>query len=130
MSTHYSEFYEEAALRNRDPGDEMGDLTPVRARSVDHPRVEEVARQAVDGERGESYGPPQVNHERTAILWTAYLEAKYGTLIGEMPALSTADVCYMNILQKMSRDMHAPKEDNIVDQVGYLINIAKLREYE
>lgn len=108
---------------NRDPGDEMEDL------SLDHLRVEEEARQAVDGERGENYGPPQVNHERTVMLWNAYLEAKYE---GRATAVSLEpeDVCYMNILQKMSRDMHAPKEDNIVDQIGYLINIAKLREYE
>lgn len=86
-------------------------------------RVEEEAREAVEEQRTKHYGPPNENHGRTAHLWNAYIEVK-----GITRRLDEEDVCNFNILQKMSRDMHTKKRDNIVDQIGYLINIAKIRE--
>ena len=94
-------------------------------------KIEEEAREAVDGPRGHHYGPPQVNHERTAILWNAYCDARNLEVgvDGQFVFVPT-DVCNFNILQKMSRDMHYQIRDNLVDQIGYIINIAKLREID
>jgi hypothetical protein len=95
-------------------------------------RIEEEAREAVEGPRGNHYGSPKTNHGRTARLWKAYLDAKY-EISNEKAGylfLDDEDVCNLNILQKMSRDMHNPTRDNLVDQVGYIINIAKLREID
>ena len=73
------------------------------------------------GARREAYGKPQENHSRTATLWSAYLHAR-----GYPRALSPADVCAFNVLQKMSRQMHAHSADNLVDMIGYVLNWAEL----
>lgn len=103
-------------------------------------KVEEEARQAVDGKRQEEYGTPAVNHQRTTWLWSAYLSAKYGiapdgsldpeNLQDGIANLTEEDVCNLNILQKMSREMNSHTRDGLVDQIGYVINVAKLRGYE
>jgi hypothetical protein len=33
----------------------------------------------------------------------------------------------MNVLQKISRDMHAPAADNLTDSIGYIINLEEIR---
>lgn len=68
------------------------------------------------------YGKPEENHRRTALLWNAYMDAK-----GEWDELTPTDVCFFNILQKIARDMEAPKRDNLVDVIGYTINIDLMR---
>ena len=78
----------------------------------------------ITDERSSDYGTPQENHTRTAMLYTAYLCARFNTLTDITPD----DVCYMNILQKMSRDMHgAEKLDTLDDIVGYVENIKEMR---
>jgi hypothetical protein len=74
------------------------------------------------GARRDSYGPPEENHKRTALMWSSYLAAR-----GYPRALSAEDVCWLNILQKASRDMHAPSSDTLVDGHGYLNNIEEIR---
>ena len=75
--------------------------------------LEEAAR-VVDGPRREDYGHPAENHERTAAFWNAYLLGR--------SVVSARDVCMLNILQKISRERHAPKRDNLVDIAGYARN--------
>ncbi len=72
----------------------------------------------VYGDRQQSYGTPAENHERTAELWTAYIRS-HGAPSWKF---SARDVCMFNILQKISRDHHAPKRDNLVDIAGYAEN--------
>ncbi len=72
----------------------------------------DLAREAVDGARRMDYGTPKENHERTAALWSAYLG---------VPIRAT-DVCMLNILQKVSRQRHAMKLDNLTDIAGYAEN--------
>lgn len=62
--------------------------------------------------RGKRYGSPMANHNRTAQLWGAYLGVE----------LTAADVCKLNILQKLSRDRHQANRDNLVDVAGYVEN--------
>lgn len=78
--------------------------------------VLEEAAQIVDGPRRETYGDPKENHARTAALWNAYLTS------GPEFVLTARDVCMLNILQKISRDRHCPKRDNLVDIAGYARN--------
>lgn len=79
-------------------------------------------------ERGAAYGPPNENHERTAMLWSAYFRAKYKYY----PAaarwnVDRDDVCFLNILQKIARCLSeaGPKgnEDGIRDIQGYAENL-------
>lgn len=66
----------------------------------------------VHGARRQDYGTPAENHERTARLWSAYLGVP----------ITARQVCLLNALQKVSRDAHAPKRDNLVDIAGYAEN--------
>lgn len=66
----------------------------------------------VDGPRRETYGHPKDNHARTAAMWSAYLGVP----------ISLRQVCMLNALQKISRDAHAPKEDNLDDICGWTRN--------
>ena len=87
----------------------------------------EEADQVTGGARNQAYGNPRENHGRTAALWTSYLWGKYPN--ESKPLLDADDVCYMNILQKMSRAMHDPEHrDSWVDIAGYARNLEMMRE--
>lgn len=66
----------------------------------------------VGGDRRKTYGHPKINHGRTAAMWAAYLGVP----------ITPRQVCMMNSLQKISRDAHSPKEDNLVDIAGWALN--------
>lgn len=83
-------------------------------------QILETSAKIVNGDRRDAYGHPSVNHTCTADLWSTYLNRKYGIKV----SLDVRDVCWMNILQKISRDANTPKEDNLVDTIGYTLNIA------
>lgn len=70
------------------------------------------AQSIVDGPRRDDYGHPAVNHGRTAALWSAYLGVE----------VSARQVCMLNILQKVGRDAHREKRDNLVDIAGWARN--------
>jgi hypothetical protein len=74
-------------------------------------------------DRMRAYGPPSVNHERTALLWKTYLRARYGIVF----PLDAEAVCWMNVLQKMSREIHSKTEDGLVDVAGFTRNIEIIR---
>ncbi len=84
------------------------------------------ADQITGGDRQRDYGHPRDNHARTAALWTAYLELVGATL----PAggLTARQVCWLNILQKISRDVNAAKRDNLTDVAGFARNIEMIDE--
>ena len=77
-------------------------------------------------ERGQNYGSPKENHARTARLWNAYLASR------ENAPLTPADVCFLNILQKVSRCLSGgkPTQDTLRDIAGYARNIEILLDYE
>lgn len=74
----------------------------------------------VGGERNKAYGNPSDNHGCTGEMWTSYLKRK-GLLI-EGARISAADVCWMMVLLKASREAHWSQEDNALDAVGYAAN--------
>jgi hypothetical protein len=86
--------------------------------SVTDETVLEEAQKIVDGERNHSYGHPKDNHGCTSVLWSAYINRKCGVAI----QLDARDVCWLNILQKASRDANMPKRDNLLDTCGYARN--------
>lgn len=59
-------------------------------------------------------------------MWSAYLQAKYHRRPRAFE-IDEEDVCYMNALQKIARDIEAPKPDNLVDICGYVRNIEIIR---
>ncbi len=76
------------------------------------------ADQIVNGPRRKTYGEPHENHGCTADLWRVYLKRRFGMNL----ALDGYDVCWMNVLQKGSRDAHLRKRDNLRDGCGFLRN--------
>lgn len=70
------------------------------------------ADRAVRGPRRTTYGSPAENHARTAELYSTYLGVP----------ITARQVCFLNILQKVSRDAHLAKRDNLVDIAGYAEN--------
>jgi hypothetical protein len=102
-------------IHNRDPGDENDWVV------VGHTvKYEDIAQEAsaIVEERGESYGPPSENHSCTASFWRDYIKRRYNV---ELP-LDAEDVCWFNVLQKISRQAHVRKRDNSVDIIGFVIN--------
>jgi hypothetical protein len=73
----------------------------------DHPVAE--ALQIIGGERQESYGPPEMNFERIAKLWSVLFDIE----------ITAEQVGWAMILLKAARQVHAPKRDNVVDAIGY-----------
>lgn len=104
-------------IQNNDPGDEQVEGHQV----FKHIALE--AKEIVE-ERGQSYGPPSENHACTADLWNAYLWRRGLLAFGE--ALDQEDVCVLNVLQKISRQANTRKRDNLVDILGFVINIDML----
>lgn len=84
----------------------------------------EEANNIIHGERNKDYGHPLDNHSTTAQMWSAYINRKFGTNI----SLDAEDVCWLNILQKASRDANLRKRDNWVDAAGYAGNIEMAQE--
>lgn len=80
--------------------------------------VADEAAAAVE-ERMRSYGHPSVNHACTAELWRAYLRRRHGVDV----ALDAQDVCLLNALQKVSREANERRRDNLVDLIGYVMNV-------
>lgn len=76
------------------------------------------ARRIITGERNVSYGEPEDNLSRIAILWDAYLgNRKHGFLSGIGPE----DVAIMMTLMKIARLQHDKTNyDSWLDAVGYM----------
>lgn len=71
------------------------------------------ARSIVDGERQAAYGHPKANFDCAAWMISAYL-TKRGTT-----RIDAHDVAMLQILNKVAREAHSRKRDNIVDIAGY-----------
>src|SRR5262249_4301155 len=71
------------------------------------------AQRLTHGNRNASYGHPLVDYSRTAALVSAMLAHKL-----KEPLTASEMACAM-ICVKLSRQMNAPKRDNMVDLAGY-----------
>jgi len=72
-------------------------------------------------DRNKDYGSPFVNHSCTAALWSTWLARRFDVVL----PLTATDVCFLNILQKVSRAGNSAKvkRDTIVDLAGFSRNI-------
>ena len=75
------------------------------------------AYQLVTGDRQESYDHPARNFDRIARLWSVALDKE----------ITAEDVATCMILVKIARQLHAPKRDNLVDAIGYLLTLEAVR---
>lgn len=81
------------------------------------------AEEVVNGPRAVHYGPPTVNFQRIAHLWTAWLNGRPNVDAD----LTPYDVSYMMILMKLARLQHQPyHRDSVVDIAGYAACAEKL----
>lgn len=78
----------------------------------------EEATAITDRDRPGAYASPLVNHTRTAEFWSTYLGVP----------VTAEQVCFMNILQKISRSMHTITRDSLVDIAGFARNVEKVQD--
>ena len=71
-------------------------------------------------ERGQDYGHPSDNMQRTAALWSSYLE---------MP-VTDYQVAMCMALVKIARSMETPKTDTFIDLCAYAAISAQLATEE
>lgn len=83
-----------------------------------------VADRITAEDRQRYYGHPIDNHGCTAVMQRAYIDRRRQACQqrGEEFVLDVRDVCWLNVLQKASRDANQRQEDNLVDGAGYLRN--------
>jgi hypothetical protein len=87
------------------------------------------AKDIIWGDREKTYGEPDVNLKRIATLWNAFLVSRYKHgYTGEPYEITSEDVCWMMVLLKASRQMNAPKRDNLVDAAGYIGLIERIQK--
>lgn len=87
----------------------------------------EEAQRIVHGARNRDYGHPIDNHGTTAAFFEAFFEATTRTR-GKL-AVTPEDVCFLNILQKISRAANGRlTRDTLVDTSGYAANIEMVQD--
>lgn len=87
------------------------------AAPADETILEEAGR-LVDGDRAKAYGHPRLNFQRIAAGWAALLGVPVDTRM----------VARMMAWVKLSRDVHKPHRDNLVDLAGYARTAERLEE--
>lgn len=75
----------------------------------------DTAIQLVLGDRNADYGDPAADYAKVAKMWSGLLHPILKRDITPQEAI------LMMVLLKMSREVHVPKADNIVDAHGYLL---------
>ena len=86
--------------------------------------VLEEAEEIIHGDRNRYYGHPLDTHGCTAAMWSAYLSRCYRTDI----ILTPEDVCWMNVLQKVSREANKANRDNMIDAAEYVGNVEMIQQ--
>jgi hypothetical protein len=114
----------------------MADAQRKEADALDHwenavaPKsILDEAQGIIWGDREKTYGEPDVNLKRIATLWNAFLVSRYKHgYTGEPYEITSEDVCWMMVMLKASRQMNAPKRDNLVDAAGYIGLIERIQK--
>jgi len=86
--------------------------------SIARQTAAELAAQITDivGERGASYGPPEINFANIAAFWRAWIKARHGV---DVP-IDGADVGHMSALIKTARMAQTPTHrDSALDGAVY-----------
>ena len=80
----------------------------------------DTAKKLVWGDRNHDYGSPKADFDRIAKCWSGLMGGKLKT------DLSAVDVGLMMAALKLCRHAHKPKDDNLIDLVGYEICIERI----
>jgi len=76
------------------------------------------AKSLINNDRNITYGHPLDDFSKTALIWQA--------ILGVPVTPEQVALCLVGV--KISREVHMPKRDNIVDAVGYLGTIQMIQE--
>jgi len=79
----------------------------------------EEAQELIHGDRHEDYGHPFKDFSKTARLWSVVLGVD----------VTPEQVALCMVCLKISRELHRPKRDNIVDAAGYLGTLEMVLDY-
>jgi hypothetical protein len=77
-----------------------------------HANTEDILEEALritSGDRQNTYGPPDQDFQRTALMWSALKGVEF----------TAREVAMFMIALKLSRETHQMKRDNSVDIAGY-----------
>ena len=74
------------------------------------------ANELVNGDRQKAYGHPSKNFQLTADLWSV--------ILGVPVTPEQVALCMVQV--KIARELHAPKRDNLVDAIGYILTYEKV----
>lgn len=77
------------------------------------------AQRLVYGDRQASYGNPFDDFSKTAALWTVVL----GDILQSGTKVTPEQVAMCMVQVKVSRQLHGPKRDNLVDGAGYFATL-------
>ena len=70
------------------------------------------------GEREQTYGNPGANFERIAAIWSVIFGAE----------VTPQQVGWAMVGLKMAREIHKAKDDNLVDALGYLMLLDRIKD--
>jgi len=87
-------------------------------------RIEQEAHRLVRGVRQHDYGHPYNDFSKTAQMWSGLLRE----LLKPGKSIQPEHVAWMMVLLKASREMNAPKRDNLVDSIGYILTAEMVEE--
>jgi len=76
------------------------------------------AKTLITNDRQSTYGHPLDDFSKTALIWQA--------ILGVPVTPEQVALCMVGV--KISREVHMPKRDNIVDAVGYLGTLTMIQE--
>ncbi len=81
------------------------------------PNIADKAVDLVLGPRNSDYGNPSEDYGKTAKVWSGLLLHK----LKEGVEITPKEAVLMMAALKLSREMHAHKQDNLVDAIGYVL---------
>ena len=70
------------------------------------------------GEREQTYGNPGQNFERIAAIWSVIFGVE----------VTVEQVGWAMVGLKMAREVHRSKDDNLVDALGYLMLLDRIKD--
>lgn len=91
----------------------------------ERPAIDE-ARDIIYNDREKTYGRPEKNLSLIADFWKVWIFGKTGIVID----ITAEDVCAMMVMLKLARQANSYKRDNIVDGIGYLGLIERIKTAE
>lgn len=93
----------------------LGVLTPQDPERV---KALKEAADLITGDRQEEYGPPEVNFQRIATIWSILLNKDF----------TPSDVATAMVGLKLARAAQGYKRDTFIDAAGYAAIVVELKE--